>query len=207
MIEKDSDNFLVNPFSMDESMLEDDFDTQQKSTITQLIVHAANETVIARCKEKLPTEIEVMNKKLYRKTNSSVGTAEMSSEQNGDLQISLRVSLRGLVVSLVDSAPSEIAVLTLKNVNAIASWNIYRTTNAAVIITVTDLQVDNMISNAPYPVAVSPIRELNNTNQGRECSKERVTDESGAPVPPVLVIGLSFAPKHKTGTVVSVSAS
>lgn len=180
-------------------MIDGDFETQKMSTISQLIVHAANETVIARCSERFPTETDVIQKKRYRQTNTKRGVAEMSSDQIRDLQISLRVSLRGLVVSLVDSAPSEIAVLTFKNVNAIASWNTYRTTNAAVIITITDMQVDNMISNAPFPVAVSPIRELN----GGESSRKTMSAENETAVPPVLVIGLSFAPRHKTGIVVS----
>ena len=154
MIEKDSDNFLVNPFSIDESIFDDELEPNKMSAVSQLIVHAASETVIARCKEKLPTETEVITKKLYKKINTSkTSTKITTAEQERDLQISLRVSLRGLVVSFVDTAPSEIAVLTLKNLNAIASWNIHRTTNAAVIITITDLQVDNMISNAPFRAA------------------------------------------------------
>lgn len=201
MIEKDSDNFLVNPFSIDESIFDDDLEPNNMSTISQLIVHAASETVIARCKEKLPTETEVISKKLYRKTSANMATAKMPAEETRDLQISLRVSLRGLVISFVDSAPSEIGILTLKNLNAIASWNIHRTTNAAVIITVTDLQVDNMISNAPFPVAVSPIRD--NASQTGAYFVEPRSPVNERPVPPVLVIGLSFAPKHKTGTVVS----
>ncbi|GAX25821.1 hypothetical protein FisN_17Lh220 [Fistulifera solaris] len=198
MIEKDSDIFLVNPF-IDNSL----FDTLPKdnnmSAISQLIAHAASETVITRRKEKLPSEMEVINKKLHRKINASTPNPKRNAEQNGDLQISVRVSLRGVVVSLVDSAPSEIAVLTLKNLNGIASWNQYRTTNAAVIITITDLQMDNMISNAPFPVAVSPIRE--DFSQGGTFLTEPRSADCDKQTPPVLVIGLSFAPKHKTGTV------
>lgn len=201
MIEKDSDNFLVNPFSIDDSIFDDDLEQNTMSAISQLIVHAASETVIARCKEKLPTELEVINKKLYRRTYTSMATPNLTTYQDRDLQISLRASLRGLVVSFVDSAPSEIAVLTLRNLNAIASWNIHRTTNAAVILTITDLQVDNMISNAPFPVAVSPVRD--NASQGGTYLLDPQSPDSERPIPPVLVIGLSFAPKHKTGTVVS----
>jgi hypothetical protein len=201
MIEKDSDNFLVNPFSIDDSIFDTHLEQNKLSSISQLIAHAASETVIARRKVKLPTEMEVINKKLYRKISESTPNPKRTVEQNGDLQISLRVSLRGLVVSFVDSAPSEVAVLTLKNLNGIASWNTHRTTNAAVIITITDLQMDNMISNAPFPVAISPIRD--DFSQGGTFLSEPRSADCDKQTPPVLVIGLSFAPKHKTGTVVS----
>ena len=133
-----------------------------------------------------------------RKVGETV-TEEKAKEKSKDLIISFRAAFSGLMISLVDSAPSEIAVVTFKNVNAIATWDMLRTTDSTIYITVTGVQIDNMVPNAPFPVAVCPI-DMQRTQLNNEGA------ETGAPVeatPPLLVVGLSFAPRHKSGIVVS----
>lgn len=117
---------------------------------------------------------------------------DIASDTN-DIQefvISYRISLSELTVSLIDSSPSEIAVLSFKNINAIGTWNTRQTTDSTVFVTVTSLQVDNMLPNAAFPVAVCPD------------DKTKLDSETVVP-PPLLVIGLSLAPKHKSGIMVS----
>jgi hypothetical protein len=114
-----------------------------------------------------------------------------------DLLVSFRASFSNLAISFVDAGPSEIAVATFKNVNAIASWDVERLTDSMIFITISSLQIDNMVPNSPFPVAVCPLDE-----QDSNKNMDLINLVSQADTPPLLVIGLSFAPKHKTGIVV-----
>ena len=110
-----------------------------------------------------------------------------------NLIVSVRAAFGGLTVSLVDSAPSEIAVATFKNINALATWDTLRVSDSTIYLTVTSLQVDNMVPNSPFPVAVYPFDQVRSDD---------TTSESDT-ASPLLVVGLSFAPKHKSGILVS----
>ena len=200
-MEKDSDNLLVNPFSDQSSTLVGDVDHGKSSSASLAVIRSATETTKIRSERRLPTEDTLCSRNQFQKTEpeeTDVKCTLSADRLEKDLQISLRISFRGFVLSFVDSAPSEIAVVTLRNMNAIASWNSRRTTDATVFVTVTDLQVDNMIPNAPFPVAVSTEGRDEIRAPGKE--PESAVQED---ISPVLVIGLSFAPRHKTGTVVS----
>jgi hypothetical protein len=172
--------------------------------LTKEICAGAATTIDLLTESSLPTEEEVVEKAFgdaysAPESNEFESLIEESSEiiQSGkDMIISLRASFSGFVVSLVDSGPSEIAVLALRNVNALATWNKKRTTDATVYITITDVQVDNMVPNAPFPVAVTRDEEF------RENTGDDDAGGSVADAPPLLVVGLSFAPKHKSGIVV-----
>lgn len=109
-----------------------------------------------------------------------------------DLIISLRVSLGGFTLSLIDSAPAEIASITLKNVNAIASWNTKRRTDSTIYFTIAHAQIDNMVPNAPYPVALCPMEHL------KEAEKEGGINQQEVAAPH-LVVGISLAPHHRSG--------
>jgi Vacuolar-sorting-associated 13 protein C-terminal/Autophagy-related protein C terminal domain len=130
-----------------------------------------------------------------------VPTAEPADQADRDLIISFRMAFSGFILSIVDSAPAEIAVVTLKNVNTLATWNARRTTDSTIYITISHVQVDNMVPNAPYPVAVSPDEHARN---GDETDAAGTSDSASvtAAAAPVLVVGLSFAPRHKSGIVI-----
>jgi hypothetical protein len=172
--------------------------------LSREISAAAATTVDLLANSSLPTEEDVVNKAFgdaysapEPKEFESLAEEPSERTQSGkDMIISLRASFSGFVVSLVDSAPSEIAVLALRNVNALATWNTKRTTDATVYITITDIQVDNMVPNAPFPVAMTRDEEFRE-NTGDDAAGGTVAD-----APPLLVVGLSFAPKHKSGIVV-----
>jgi len=108
-----------------------------------------------------------------------------------DILMSIRLSFSGLMISFIDSCPSEIAVLSLKNINALATFDLRRQIDSTLYITVSELQLDNMLPNAPYPVAI--------------CQDEtkRSDDESDEGIPPLLVIGVNLAPRHRSGIIVS----
>jgi hypothetical protein len=117
-------------------------------------------------------------------------TAERISEN----QIySFRVEFSGFLFSLVDSTPSEIAVVSLKNFNALARWDSFRTSDASLIASIGWLQVDNHVPSAPFKVVVRPDTRRVSTEPGNNQDS------------PLLVVGLAFAPKHKSGIMVSLA--
>jgi hypothetical protein len=118
-----------------------------------------------------------------------------SMRKDDNLIVSIRAAFSCLIVSFVDASPSEIALATMKNMNAIATWDINRTTDATIYVTVTSVQVDNMVPNAPFPVAVCPFEPSRSPN-----SQASLTAVDAAPL---LVVGLSLAPKHKSRILVS----
>jgi len=125
-------------------------------------------------------------------TDGQVTVKEPEKPSPQDLIISLRMAFGGFSLSLVDAAPTEIAVITFKNVNAIASWNTKRKTDSTVFFTMSHLQVDNMVPNAPYPVAVCPTDHLRVSEREGGVGHE----ESASPL---LVVGISLAPHHRSG--------
>lgn len=173
---------------------------QYQSLIYEAILNGATNAAEQQRQKAILSEDEVVerNFSVNRKHKQTL-LAEESSDQPKNLIVSFRAAFSGLVVSLVDSAPSEIAVVTLKNMNAIARWDTLRNTDSTIYITVTGLQVDNMVPNAPFPVAVCPF-ERQRAPPNSEGMKANDGEEA---VPPLLVVGLSFAPRHKSGIVVS----
>lgn len=120
-----------------------------------------------------------------------------------DTIFSFRASFYGFSCSLIDMVPSEIALVTLKDVDASASWSRNRTTEATAVVSVGWLQVDNFVPSAPFPVAVCPVRQdrgrMKTVDENRE-DRDLLDDEKSSPL---LLVGLTFAPKHKSGILVS----
>jgi hypothetical protein len=144
---------------------------------------AEDETIMKMTLEPLPINSAIHN---------PVPSQLTASRQ--DMIVSFRGAFRGFIISLVDSAPSEICVISLNNINAIASWDFLRSAGSTMYVTVSSLQVDNMVPNAPFPVAVAP------TDLAREALRiVQEGDDCAASSAPLLVIGVSAAPKHSTG--------
>jgi len=206
MTKTESESLFVNPFSDEISSVLPD-ETRLSPEISYEIEQAANEIASVAADVGLPREEDAAQKAIFDISQASFAvetrdsfSTEGSTQPERDLIISFRAAFQGFIVSVVDSAPTEICVVTLKNVNALATWNILRTTSSTVYFTITRVQIDNMIPNAPYPVAVSPMA-LNTRD-----TTTVLDDDSGGQDesnPPILVIGISFAPRHKSGTVVS----
>lgn len=117
-----------------------------------------------------------------------------------DERYSFRALFKGFTLSIVDQVPSEIAVVSLRDVVASAKWNEQRTTDALAVVSVGWLQIDNHCPNAPYPVALYP------DDRGQDADREAATsdyadgNQSGCRQP-FLNIGLTFAPRHSSGIV------
>ncbi|KAL7566351.1 hypothetical protein ACA910_013669 [Epithemia clementina (nom. ined.)] len=134
---------------------------------------------------------DVAHTNMLTATPDSLITGRTEDDDRG-VVISLRISFSGFIFSLVDSSPNEIAVVTLKNLNALASWNTKRTFDSTVYLTVAHFQVDNMLPNSPYPVAIGPEEQI---GEGQEETDGGNSTGSA----PLLVVGLSFGPRHKSG--------
>lgn len=174
---------------------------QNAPVFTKSIVDGAAEVLETRRTSSIPSEEEVVKetsllRSQARRKKEDVCADSLSFEASNDLVVSIRAAFSALIISLVDSAPSEIAVISVKNMNAIATWDMMRMTDSTIYITVTGLQVDNHVPNSPFPVAVYPFEQMRTSIRA---DSSALSENS----PPLLVIGLSFAPRHKSGIVVS----
>lgn len=152
-----------------------------------------------------PSEDEAMRLAFFGITTNEIHESPYggrSVPEQDDTIFSFRASFCGFSCSLVDKVPSEIALVTLKDVDVSANWNKKRTTDATVLVSVGWLQIDNFVPSAPFPVAVCPVKgdrdQLKTMDENREGSGP---DDDERPSPLVL-LGLTFAPKHKSGILV-----
>jgi len=158
---------------------------------TPQVTQGINEAIQMAAKGKIPLELDAKRNALFAnlKPNSD-NNDEYADGGASDKIFSFRMEFSGFVFSLVDSSPSEIAVVSLRNVNALARWNNHRSTDATLLLSIGWLQVDNHIPSAPFKVAVRPdLSDQQEENGGSDSS-------------PLLVIAVAFAPKHKSRIVV-----
>jgi hypothetical protein len=207
----ESDNVFGNPFA-DVSYISTKGPTQSEDPIARSAKHDYDQDILnggiatlGKMKLKhLPSEGDAKRYALFGELNGksqdTPGPESLSTSTQPDQIYSFRAAFSGFVFSLVDSVPSEIAVVTLKNFNVLARWNVMRTTDASVIVSIGWLQVDNHVPSAPFPVAVRPDDSMkeDGTSAGTEPGENAAS--------PLLVVGLAFAPLHTTGIVVSRSA-
>lgn len=110
-----------------------------------------------------------------------------SNEIEEDFNFSVRVSFTGILISFIDRAPSEIAVLSLKKIEAMSQWNRLRSKDVSAALSVEWIQFDNHCPNAPFPVAFCPA-----------ISHDSDEDEENELHDPFFSIGVIIAPKHKS---------
>eukprot|EP00536_Pseudo-nitzschia_multiseries_P004057 jgi/Psemu1/323294/estExt_fgenesh1_pg.C_650034 len=154
---------------------------------TTEIVNGLNEATRMALAGKIPSEIDAKRQALFADLESNI---DVDGDQNdggaSDKIFSFRVEFSGFIFSLVDSAPSEIAVASLRNMNALARWNNLRSTDATLLLSIGWLQIDNHVPSAPFKVAVRP-----DTSRQQE-------EEGGSNSSPLLVVAVAFAPEHKS---------
>ena len=163
--------------------------SSQKDYSTEIIT-AINETIRLAMKGEIPTEVEAKRQALFAEMNADTNDVDHLDGGASDKVFSFRVEFSGFLFSLVDSAPSEIALVSLRNINALARWNRLRSTDATLLLSIGWLQVDNHIPSAPFKVAVRP-------DLPRQQEEEGGQDSS-----PLLVVAVAFAPEHKSKIVV-----
>ena len=178
---------------------------------TEDIVAAGVATLDKLRTNKLPNEGDAKRTAFYGDSKAKAGSGSATASLQGlpsrsaDQVYSIRAEFSGFLVSIVDSAPSEIATVCLKNFNAISRWNDQRTTDASAILSIGWLQVDNHVPSAPFPVAVRPDdrrRVTDGMDEDASASSEKLQYDMYNSSP-LLMVGLAFAPRHKSGIVVS----
>ena len=162
-------------------------------TRQQALLIAASQTSCLLNTGKILHETEATRQAFF-----GTGFCKTPSVENGTGdEISCELSFCGFIFSLIDSSPSELAVLSLHNVKASAQWNSLGKEYAKSKLLVGWFQLDNHCPNAPFPVAICP-------------SRERDVDDDAADHPqkaaiaftldkPFLELKVDIAPRHRTG--------
>ena len=154
-----------------------------------VVTQAALETLAKFRTGLIPNEEDAKRQALFSNLKyNNENESNLDDDRALDKIYSFRAEFTGFIFSLIDSAPSEIAVASLRNVNALARWNSLRTTDASLILSIGWLQIDNHVPSAPFKVAVRPDTSV----------KQSLEEEVGIDVSPLLVVALAFAPKHKS---------
>lgn len=139
VVKTDPEGLFSNPFNDERSPVTSSRHIDQHS---QEILDAAIEASNYALNGHLPTEDEGIERAIFdvsRVYTDGAATIEKTSG-NQDYIVSFRAAFQGLIVSAIDSAPAEICVISLKNLNVLASWNTQRTTTSTMYFTVASLQ-------------------------------------------------------------------
>ena len=114
---------------------------------------------------------------------------------------SCELSFSGFIFSIIDSSPTELAVLSLHDARIEASWNSAGKEYARSRIVVGWFQLDNHCPNSVYSVAMRPRLKAYGIHESKgvaEPAKEAFTADK-----PFLELMVDLAPSHRTGIVVS----
>ncbi len=159
------------------------------------LIEAANEARNLLIQGNVPkvTEITLLNDPESFFTTSD--SDENDTKKSINCQYSINACFSGFVVSVIDSVPSEIAVISVKKLNFMATWDRSRVADATTAISIGWLQIDNHCPSAAFPVALSPkLIPMGEETDGDGCSEERA----------FLGIGIVFAPSHKSNIMVCI---
>lgn len=176
----------------------------EESEIRKLIQNAAAQTIAFMVSGRFPLahdvdtgvfykdlKVEQSDINTHQQQTSVDSLSKLNIVNDPDLIFSFEASINGFIFSLVDSEPSEIAVILLSSIEIFAKWNKLRTKDAVIGINVGWLQVDNHCPGAPYPVAVYP--EGKTKEKSDDVPNDNILDS------PFLSIQMAFAPKHSSG--------
>lgn len=189
----------VSYMSMSQNRAKERIKDSRQQDFTRKISDATTATVTLLKSNDFPSEEQAKGKALAEAGASLKESDELKPTARGlkDETYSIRADFGGFLFSLVDSVPSEISLASFKSITALARWNKLRTSDATMIVSIGWIQIDNHVPNAPFKVALRPEKDSNETNSIDENS-------NGQALPsPLLVLALSFAPKHKSGIMVS----
>ena len=157
---------------------------------------------------QLPTENEAKRRALFATARyTGLSQYQRGNTSARDKLYSVRLSFSGLILSVVDRDSLEICTVTLKNLNAMAKWNLLRTSDASLLMSLGGVQVDNHVPSAPFPVALcpdGPDPEDNKKPRDIFTSGWARTSASSSTGPPFLFVGIELGPTHSSGIVVSI---
>lgn len=158
MAKTDAESLFTNPFIDDKALIAThDESSRHFARYAQDISDAALEASNLSLDGHLPTEEEAVERaivdtsRVYAVTAAKVPEGLQSSiRADRDYIVSFRAAFQGFIVSAIDNSPSEICVVSLRNLNVLASWNTLRTTASTMYFTVTSLQGESRQSDSMH---------------------------------------------------------
>eukprot|EP00566_Odontella_aurita_P001299 CAMPEP_0113600808 /NCGR_PEP_ID=MMETSP0015_2-20120614/42898_1 /TAXON_ID=2838 /ORGANISM="Odontella" /LENGTH=881 /DNA_ID=CAMNT_0000509077 /DNA_START=68 /DNA_END=2713 /DNA_ORIENTATION=- /assembly_acc=CAM_ASM_000160 len=182
----------------------------QSSGIHRIIQDAARKSIRLLEMHRLPSELVARREAFYGEglfsphadrdngeTESCQSDVRNSnSKKDFEDTYSISASFRGFLFSIVDSAPSEIAVAFLRDVSVQAKYNSCMAMESAGVVSIGWLQIDNHCPSAIFPVALCP-DEKSDDNDNEVASDTK--DEAATDAKPFLSLGMVFAPQHSSG--------
>lgn len=175
---------------------DDDGSSDVKDTRTKLLLVAATEASQLLNTGKLPNEYDATRQAFFGTGQCSSrpkGKPFLSSSSKRDEavdQVLLQVSLSGFVVSLIDSVPTELAVISCHGVNLEAEWDTRGESYSSCSLATKWFQIDNHCPASFYPVALCP-RVIK--------GKDSVESKPFTADKPFLQAKIEFAPRHRSG--------
>mmetsp|Transcript_5233 Transcript_5233/g.11858 ORF Transcript_5233/g.11858 Transcript_5233/m.11858 type:complete len:2963 (-) Transcript_5233:1016-9904(-) len=130
------------------------------------------------------------------RSDKSHPNAQADCTDTGD-EFSCELSCSGFMFSIIDSSPTELAVLSLHDVRIGASWNSLGREYARSRMVVGWFQLDNHCPNSVYPVAIRPRLKTDGSRESNvdaEHLKKAFTADR-----PFLELMIDLAPSHRTG--------
>ena len=122
-------------------------------------------------------------------TNTGTGT-----------DISLELSCSGFIISMIDSTPSELAILSLHDMKLGASWNSQGTGYKKTRVIIGWVQLDNHCAGANYPVAMRPrLRAEDYHLESKDGTRHDTSRKPFTSDRPFLEAKVDIAPSHRTG--------
>jgi hypothetical protein len=153
MMKSDPESLFSNPFQDDVTFQgPHDDSTRCFEKYSQVISDAALESSHLALNGHLPTEDEAAEQAIFDITRtyntaaySKSHVATRTIAPTRDFIVSFRAAFQGIIISAIDNAPSEICVVSARNLNVLASWNTQRTTTSTIYFTVTSIQGESSV--------------------------------------------------------------
>jgi len=163
--------------------------SKHSDDVTNRLKIAASHALSLLKNDEIPTQ-EIASTQMLQMLSipQAVGERTLNTTETVD-NFSVEITLSGILLSTVDSVPSEIAVLSAKSLHFAAKWTNDEKTDTTSIFTVGNVQVDNVCPNSPFPVSLHA--------KERECEED--SDEISDASSPFLSVGLVVAPSHNSG--------
>ena len=171
------------------------------SSAAQVLQDATSNALLLLHTGQLPDERDALKQAFFgigackptRLDKAPTCMREESREISTDISYEFLIS--GFIFSLIDSSPTELAVLSLHNVKVGASWNSSWKDYVRGRMTMAWLQLDNHCPSSPYPVAIRPrVKVALEGNDGAERTKKKIATEK-----PFMELVIDLAPPHRTG--------
>ena len=175
---------------------DDDGSSDVKDTRTKLLLVAATEASQLLNTGKLPNEYDATRQAFFGTGQCSSRPkckpflSSSSKRDEAVDQVLLQVSLSGFVVSLIDSVPTELAVISCHGVNLEAEWDTRGESYSSCSLATKWFQIDNHCPASFYPVALCP-RVIK--------GKDSVESKPFTADKPFLQAKIEFAPRHRSG--------